>query len=304
MIEHEREILDYQLNPTLWTPRISSEEFIPAHIEFCESHSQIYRQSLKDNELYSLPYSYQDSDESIDVFRPQAIQDNATIVVYIHGGWWQWFSKEMFSYIAKPFNEAGAAVYMPAYTLAQNWNNDDPMGAIVAQLEHAMIEVFKDARKFAAKKIVLVGHSAGGQLVSLLRNVDWHGKYGIPKDVVGLLSSVFSLAGLFDLTDLVNSYINDEIGMTKQQAQSVSPLLQPGLQSNFSNGVNAIPLHLVLPEHDTAEFYRQTKEYQHKILKQNEPCRIKVLDDKDHVSMIESLVECEDELLQYILRHM
>ena len=29
-----RSEIDYQFNPTLWTPRIGSEEFIPAHVEY------------------------------------------------------------------------------------------------------------------------------------------------------------------------------------------------------------------------------------------------------------------------------
>ncbi|WP_299007159.1 alpha/beta hydrolase [uncultured Shewanella sp.] len=300
MIEHKQAMLDYQLNPTLWTPRITPNECIPAHITFCESHSKAYKESLKDNELYSIPYSYRGMKENIDVFRPNHIPNNATIIVYIHGGWWQWFSKDMFSYIAKPFNHAGAAVYIPAYTLAQNWTNDDPMGSIAKQLEYAMLEIFKEAEKKGAKKIVLVGHSAGGQLVSLLRNIDWQSQYGVSKAVVNLLSSAFSLAGLFDLTELVNSYINDEIGMTQEQAQSVSPLLH----SKASDDRDLPPLYLVLPEYDTAEFFRQTKEYQQRLIKQNEQCRMKVLDGKDHVSMIESLIDTNDELFQYILKRL
>lgn len=293
----DRKDLDYQFNPTEWTPRIGSEDFIAAHVAFAEAQSKVYRAKLEESEIYSIPYDSSGSHQEIDVFRPKRVQSGAPIVVYIHGGWWQWFSKDMFSFMAQPFNRAGLAVYMPAYTLAQDWNMAEPMTRIVEQLEQAILKVFEEAETHEASQIILVGHSAGGQLVSLLHRTDWQGKYAVPKEAADKLSAVFSLAGLFDLRPLTNCYVNDAIGMTKDEAERLSPACLPLDEARLYPA-----MHLVLPEHDTAEFYRQTKEYQQQLLSQGQSCHLRVLPEKDHVSMIESVLNEEDELMAYILR--
>lgn len=296
----EREVHDYQFNPAFWTPRIDPDDFVPSHVEYATGRSEAYRGQLsEDGEFRTITYGSGAMEQRMDVFRPLALDGNASIVVYIHGGWWQWFSKDMFSYVAEPFNRAGYAVYMPGYTLAQDWHNDSPMESIVEQLELAIVKVFEEAEATSAKDVILVGHSAGGHLVSLLRKTDWTQKYGIPGEVARRLSSVFSLAGLFDLRPLVNSYVNDEIGMTRESAERVSPMHVP------PNGARQYPaLHLILPEFDSAEFFRQTKEYQQKLLMDHEKCHLKVLVQRDHISMIESIVNEGDELMTHMLDHM
>ena len=251
---------------------------------------------MTENGLSSMSYAYKDAPQEMDVFRPENVRDDAPVVVYIHGGWWQWFSKEMFSFIAQPFNEAGFAVYMPAYTLAQNWTSEEPMTRITEQLEHAMLAVFEDAQALDASQIILVGHSAGGQLVSLLHRVDWEEKYGVDRAAVDKLTHVFSLAGLFDIRALTNSYVNDAIGMSEDEAERLSPACQPIDETRAYSS-----LHLVLPEHDTSEFYRQTKDYQHQLVSKGIDCRLKILAGKDHVSMIETVINDGDELTSYIL---
>ena len=136
-----RSEIDHQFNPTRWTPRIASDDFIPAHVEFSENQSSRFKSELSSAELSTISYTYRDTLQEIDVYRPGNVPEGAPIVVYIHGGWWQWFSKEMFAFIAQPFTHAGLAVYMPAYTLAQDWNGPEAMTQITEQLEQAMLKI-------------------------------------------------------------------------------------------------------------------------------------------------------------------
>jgi arylformamidase len=291
-----REHLDQQFNPTLWTPRLEADDVLPAHIEYSERESQHYRDGLSAQDLTAISYSFNGKTENIDVFRPSNIAKDAPIVVYIHGGWWQWFSKDMFAFVAKPFNEAGLAVYMPAYTMAQDWNAPDSMRLIAEQLEQAMIKVFEDAAGNGTKQILLVGHSAGGHLVSLLHRIDWQIKHGVSKDVAERLTDAISLAGLFDLRPLTNCYVNDAINMSAAEAEYVSPACQTVDRSRSYPA-----LHLILPEYDTPEFFRQTKAYQQQLLENGINCSLSVLPEKDHVSMIEEIPAKDDTLTKYIL---
>ncbi len=292
-----REQADEQYNPILWTRRLPKDDLLPAHIEFTRLGSETYRRSLGDH-LSSAPFGEGDTAGTMDVYRPANVSDDAPIVVYIHGGWWQWFSKEQFGCLAKPFNEQGYAVVMPGYRLAQEWDNGAPMESILAQMESAVAAVLEDAVERGAPAVHLIGHSAGGHLVAMLHRTDW-AALGVSAAAQDKLRSVFSLAGLFDIRPLVRSYVNDAIGMSPISADRVSPFLLP-----VSEGAERCPLHLILPEFDTPEFFRQTKAYQEVLLRAGQECRLHVVADRDHLDLIERLPTEDDELTSYLLEHM
>ena len=292
-----REQTDRQYNPTLWTQRLPTDELLPTHIEFTSGKSDNYRTEMG-NRLQTVDFGDGDLAGTMDVFRPAGVTDDAPIIVYVHGGWWQWFSKEQFSFLAEPFNKHGFAVYMPGYRMAQDWDNDQPMESIRTQMEKATAAVLKDAAEKGSSGVYLIGHSAGGHLVALLRETDWS-QYGLPEGAQEKLKGVFSLAGLFDIRPLVDSFINDAINMSAASADAVSPYL-----TKSSADRPLCELHLLVPEFDTPEFFRQTKEYQHKLLKDGQTCRFHLANNRDHLDIIENLVNEDDEVLAYLLRHM
>ncbi|MEM7245473.1 MAG: alpha/beta fold hydrolase [Acidobacteriota bacterium] len=291
-----REQADEQYNPTLWTRRLPSDELLPAHVQFTTGHSDAYRQEIGDG-LSCLSFGEGELAGEMDLYHPASLPENAPVVVYVHGGWWQWFSKEAFGYIAKPFNEQGYSVVLPGYRMAPDWKSEAPMESLVAQVQHAVAAILVRAHESGAPAVHLLGHSAGGHLVTLLHRTDWS-ELGVSEEAQGKLKSVTSLAGLFDLRPLVDTYVNDEIGMSMEAAERVSPLLMS------VPGDERCPLHLVLPEHDTPEFFRQTKEYQEKLLRAGQECHLHVSRDRDHLDMIERLSDGEDELLGYLLESM
>ena len=277
---------------------LPTEELLPTHIALTGENSARYRKTMG-NHLRTISFGENEFAGTMDVFRPDTVKNDAPIVVYFHGGWWQWFSKEQFSYIAEPFNKHGFAVYMPGYRLAQDWENDTPMESIVKQMEYATAAVLQEAGERGSPAVYLMGHSAGGQLVTMLRNTDWQRTYHVPNGTQHKLKGVFSLAGLFDLRPLVNSFINDSIHMSRESAERVSPQLIPS-----SSVAGSCPVHLILPEFDTPEFFRQTKEYQNKLLQSGHPCHLKVIENRDHLDLIEKLIEDDDEVLHSVLKQM
>lgn len=292
-----REKTDEQYNPTLWTMRMEADQLLPAHIEFTGERSEHYRKRMGPL-MQTVQYGEGEFAGDMDIFRPADLAEDAPIVIYIHGGWWQWFSKEQFSFLAEPFNRHGFAVYMPGYRMAQEWANDRPMESIVEQMERATAFVLEEASKRNSHSVYLVGHSAGGQLVAMLHKTDWS-KYDVAPIVRNRIKGVFSIAGLFDIRPLVDSFVNDEINMSMQSAEKVSPLL-----TSSPSEPARCPLHLVVPEFDTPEFFRQTKEYQHALLKAGEICYLRVTSNRDHLDVIENLVHENDEVMGYLLDHM
>ncbi|WHI46051.1 alpha/beta hydrolase [Microbulbifer sp. TRSA001] len=292
-----REKTDEQYNPVLWTHRLPTDLLLPSHAEFTGSRSLTYRKAIKDG-LQTVSFGKGDYSGSMDVFRPDKVPENAPVVIYIHGGWWQWFSKEQFSFLAKPFNKEGFAVYMPGYRMATDWKNDTPMESIVAQMQWAVASVLKEAEEKGSPSVYLVGHSVGGQLVALLHQTDWS-QFGVPVTAQRKFKGAFSLAGIFDVRPLVNSFFNDLIKMSMESAEKVSPqMLVSGIDTT------RCPLHLIVPEFDTLEFFRQTKEYQEKMLEMDNPCYFKLANNRDHLDLIEKLVDDQDEVLAYMLENM
>ena len=297
VVRFSREQADEQYNPILWTRRLPTDDLLPAHVELTQSSSDAYRTSLGDR-LSLAPFGAGETAGTMEVYRPANVSDDAPIVVYIHGGWWQWFSKEQFGYLAKPFNERGFAVVMPGYRLAQEWDNGAPMESIAAQMQSALAAVLEDAVERGAPAVHLIGHSAGGHLAAMLHHTNWS-TLGLSAAAQGKLRSVFALAGLFDIRPLVQSYVNDAIGMSVESAERVSPYLL-----SVPEGSASCPLHLVLPEFDTPEFFRQAKEYQEKLLRVGQECRLHVAADRDHLSLIEQIPNQHDELMKYLLDQM
>ncbi|NRB69860.1 MAG: alpha/beta hydrolase [Vibrio sp.] len=292
-----REWADEQYNPTLWTNRLPTDELLPNHIDFTSQSSERYRTSVGVG-LSEREFGEGELVGLMDVYRPKGIAEDAPIVVYIHGGWWQWFSKEQFGFIAQPFNQHGFAVYVPGYQMAPDWNNGAPMESILQQMQLAVAEILSLAAKNKAPAVYLVGHSAGGHLVSMLHKTDWS-KFGVAPEAKQKLKDVFSIAGLFDIRPLVNSFVNDSIKMTKVASEEVSPLL-----SDFPNNRTLSHLHLILPELDTPEFFRQTKEYHATVLANQQKCSIYLARGSDHLDVIEKLLDEKNDVIRYILKHM
>lgn len=290
-----REQTDEQYNPTLWTPRQTTNDLLASHVEITSGKSDKYRTKMH-AQMETIKFGEGEFAGSMDVFRPTGATKEAPVIVYIHGGWWQWFAKEQFSFLAEPFNSRGMTVYMPAYRMAQDWNNGSPMESIQTQMEYAVAAILNQAAKQGSSAVYLVGHSAGGHLVTLLREADWNA-YGVPIDAQKKLKGVFSLAGLFDIRPLVNSFVNDEIKMSPASAAKVSPYLK-----EISDETRRCPLHLIVPEYDTPEFFRQTKEHQAKLLRAGQPCHFHLANNRDHLDIIENLVNEDDEVFAYVIR--
>ncbi|MEZ9423250.1 hypothetical protein AB4186_07340 [Vibrio lentus] len=93
--------------------------------------------------------------------------------------------------------------------------------------------------------------------------------------------------------------MNDNIKMTNESSAKVSPLL-----NDFPSEEVLAPLHLIVPELDTPEFFRQTKEYHAKVLDAKQECHIHLARKRDHLDVIENLINDNDDVLNYMLENM
>jgi arylformamidase len=162
------------------------------------------------------------------------------IVVFIHGGYWQALDSSYFSHLAAGLNARGISVAIPNYGLCPDVTVQD----IIRQMRMACCELARFSRS-----LVISGHSAGGHLAACMLATDWSTyDSSLPRDVV---VAAYAISGLFDLEPLIGTSINNALGLDAASARTASPL--------FWKAPEAGKLDAVVGEHESAEYFRQSK---------------------------------------------
>jgi arylformamidase len=166
--------------------------------------------------------------------------DDGPIVVFIHGGYWQALDGSSFSHCARGLNTHGIAVAVPSYDLCPHVTVD----TIIRQMLAATRELARLGRP-----LVMSGHSAGGHLAACLLATDWPALDPLlPKHLV---VAAYAISGLFDLVPLVETSINNALGLDQATAKAASPLLWKPPEGGS--------LDAVVGGNESAEYFRQSR---------------------------------------------
>jgi Esterase/lipase len=166
--------------------------------------------------------------------------DKGTIVVFIHGGYWQALDSSFFSHLAGGLNAHGIGVAIPSYDLCPDVTVDD----IIRQMRTAL-----GALARLGRRLVISGHSAGGHLAACMLATDWPAfDASIPEDLV---IAAYAISGLFDLEPLVETSINNALLLDPATARAASPL--------FWRAPSRGSLDAVVGENESAEYFRQSR---------------------------------------------
>lgn len=180
--------------------------------------------------------------ELIDLFR--AAKPRGT-VLFIHGGYWRAFSKEVFSWVADGFLGQGLSVAILNYPLCP----DVTLDAIAGSTRRAFAHLWREALSEAERgRVVVTGHSAGGYLSALHLATDWS-EYDLPADP---LAGVVPISGVFALAPLIATTMNDAIRLDPESADRLSLAGRPWR--------SRAPLTLVVGGDESGEFHRQSRE--------------------------------------------
>jgi arylformamidase len=140
-----------------------------------------------------------------------AAYPGAPCLVFIHGGYWQRNSRELFACFAEGPAAAGWSVAIPGYTLAPQTD----LRGIVAEIGQALDWlVDKGPRYGIAGPLVIAGWSAGGQLAA------FHLQHrGV---VAGL-----AISGIYDLAPLRDTNLNEALKLSVDETAEFSQLRLP-----------------------------------------------------------------------------
>ncbi|CAD7030602.1 alpha/beta hydrolase [Pseudorhizobium endolithicum] len=177
--------------------------------------ARAYRQALEGAGHASLDIRYGDGLRNhLDLFLPGT--EPAGLVVFVHGGFWLRLDKSYWSHLARGAVEQGYAVAMPSYTLCPDVR--------IAGITTEVAQAIEKAAERVAGPIRLIGHSAGGHLVTRMVTVT----SPLPEEVRSRIVRTVSLSGLHDLRPLMHTAMNRQLNIDRQEAWRESPaLLEP-----------------------------------------------------------------------------
>lgn len=186
--------------------------------------------------------------EALDLFLPRrGPRGGAPVLVWIHGGYWRALDKQAQSFVAEPFVEAGALVAMPGYALCPAVTVEH----IVLQVVRALAWLHANVARYGGdpRRVVVAGHSAGGQLAAMMLCCRW-----LQVDArlsASWLRGGLALSGVFDLEPLRHApFLAADLGLDIAAARRLSPLRLPP---------PALPLHAFVGADESPAFIAQSR---------------------------------------------
>jgi len=193
---------------------------VPEHPEIFArwaGEAEFYRADMLKNGRAELGLTYGSTPrQAIDLFLAEG-HENAPLAIFIHGGWWRSLDPSTFSQMARGPNARGISVAVVGYDLCPNVG----IGDIVEQMRRMCAFLWQ---RFG-RRMTVYGHSAGGHLAAALVATDWRTLY--PKAPTDLVPAAYSISGVFDLTPLLATSLNQDLRLDPAQARNLSPLFWP-----------------------------------------------------------------------------
>lgn len=203
------------------------------------------------------------------------------LVVFVHGGYWLALDKSFWSHLAAGPVERGYAVAMPSYTLCPGIRIGGIVGEVAAAIDTAagMID----------GPVMLVGHSAGGHLVSRMMTATSPLSDAVSRRV----RHVVSLSGVHDLRPLMRTAMNERLGIDEAEALAESPaLLRP---------VAGVRLTCWVGGGERAEFLRQNELLANVWTGLGASTASVIEPDRHHFSVIDGLIDPRHPLTETLL---
>lgn len=184
---------------------------------------------------------------------PRAVLDyfpgrpGAPLQVFFHGGYWQAFDKDSFSFVAAPWRDLGVHTAVVNYPLCP----DVSLAKLVDHARDAVIWLHEQADDlgFDRRRVQVSGHSAGGHIVAMLLATAW--SRIAPGTDTPLVHSGVSLSGLFQLQPLLVTPVNQALALDEATATALSPVsMRPTTDAR---------LLLAVGSRESDEYHRQSE---------------------------------------------
>ena len=187
-----------------------------------------FRAALGGRARTAIPYGPKPRSH-LDLFLPEAAPQG--LLVFVHGGYWLRFDRDMWSHLAAGAVARGWACAMPSYTLAP----DARISAMTQEIARA-VDV---AASLVAGPVVVTGHSAGGHLSARMGCADV--SLSVP------VTRVVPISPVADLEPIALTAMSADLRLDAAEIASESPArlsLRPGVEAHVWVGAQERPAFL------------------------------------------------------------
>jgi len=169
-----------------------------------------------------IPYADKDPRQCLDVFPGPTAEQSKAAILFFHGGYWQFGSKNSRRFPAAAFHEHGIAWVPANYRLTPAVE----LAECVADARAAATWLYRNAEGFGIdpSRIVVAGNSAGGHLTAMILAGGWRRPYGLPE---AAFDRGCPISGLYDLAPLCATPENEALRLDADGAARLSPRYQP-----------------------------------------------------------------------------
>uniref|UniRef100_A0A1A7WHF0 Kynurenine formamidase n=1 Tax=Iconisemion striatum TaxID=60296 RepID=A0A1A7WHF0_9TELE len=266
---------------------MAADDVIKAHVKALKEGTERARGLAQT--LLDVPYGDGDG-EKLDVYIPSTDSLDVNLVIYIHGGYWQFLSKDESGFMAVPLVKKGVVVVAVGYDIAPKGNMD----LMVSQVRRSVVSVVQQYSHISA--LYLCGHSAGAHLVAMVLSTDWS-QYSLAPQIRG----AFLVSGIYDLLPILPTYVNEPLKMTEEVAVRNSP---SGLVPQLRLSSSSCQIVVAVAENDSPEFRKQSEEYFQTLEAAGLNVTLENVVNTDHFSIVEQLVNEEYHLTKLLVKMM
>ncbi|UOO88535.1 alpha/beta hydrolase [Vitreoscilla massiliensis] len=198
--------------------------------------------------------------QQYDVFACGAV--GAPILVFIHGGYWQWCDKSDFGFIVNAPLAAGFDVILLEYPLTP-----ETCFAEVVNSVGVALDFLSNKPEFKNRQVYLSGHSAGGHLSAYWQRHPW-------------IHNVCAISGLYDLEPIRHTHLNEALNLSCEDVQDFSPIHFPAIKK---------PLYLVYGGQELVELQWQSTKYAHELSEHSNHAKLQELSECNHYSILDAV---------------
>jgi arylformamidase len=187
-----------------------------------------FRAALGQRARTAIPYGPKERNR-LDLFLPKTAAQG--LLVFVHGGYWLRFDREMWSHLAAGAVARGWACAIPSYTLAPE--------ARISAMTQEIASAVEVAASLVAGPVIVTGHSAGGHLSARMGCVD--------VSLSTLIKRVVPISPLADLEPISLTAMNADLRLDPAEIAGESPArlsLRHAVQSHVWVGAQERPAFL------------------------------------------------------------
>lgn len=196
------------------------------------------------------------------------------LFVFVHGGYWRMLSADDGLILAEAAHRHGLAFASVNYTLCPNGS----LPLLIDQVRRAVADLIDHAGPLGhdPERVHLVGHSAGGHLAAMTAVTERR------------LAGLVPVSGVFDITPIVHTTVNDDVRMTVDEALAWSP-------AGHAPAAPSTRCLVTWGALESSEFARQSREWaaEWTAVPGNRPARLVEADSRHHFDVLDDLLDTD-----------